>query len=470
VAFNSIQYLAFLALVVALYGLLRKRGQNLLLLGASYVFYGAWDWRFLSLLWISTVTDFFVGRAMGSTPERRRRRWLLAVSVLVNLGMLAAFKYFDFFTDSAAALLEAAGFEADWPTLNVVLPVGISFYTFQTMSYTIDVYRRKIDPTTDALAFAVFVAFFPQLVAGPIERARRLLPQFSVCRSVARGGDLWSAFHLIGLGLFKKVVIADAVAPHVSEAFAAADTAGWVTLLVGVVGFSLQIYADFSGYSHIARGSARLLGIELMVNFNQPYLSRNVSQFWRSWHISLSTWLRDYLYIPLGGNRRSGLLTYRNLMATMLLGGLWHGAAWTFVAWGALHGAYLALHRRLRRRTAGTETGLPGLRSLPAVAATFIGVSLTWIFFRAATFTAAWSYLTGLLSLRPGAISRTAVGIVVPALLVTIIIDVAQRRAGSHEAIMRWPAAARGIAYAAAITAFVTFSGDVPIPFIYFQF
>lgn len=469
-AFNSVQYMLFLGIIVAVYGMLRRRGQNVLLLVASYLFYGAWDWRFLSLLWISTATDYLVGRGMGRSSDAHRRKRLLAISMLVNLGMLGAFKYFNFFVESATGLLGAVGLEADWPTLHVILPVGISFYTFQTMSYTIDIYRRRIEPTADLLSFAVFVAFFPQLVAGPIERARRLLPQFTVRRKVARGDDLWTALHLIGLGLFKKVVIADAVAPYVNEAFDAAGTAGWITLLVGIVGFSLQIYGDFSGYSHIARGSARLLGIELMVNFNQPYLSRNISHFWRTWHISLSTWLRDYLYIPLGGNRGTEAAIYRNLMITMLLGGLWHGAAWTFVTWGALHGGYLAVHRRFRSRTSGSETDMPSLRSLPAVFVTFAGVSLTWIFFRAATFTEAWDYLGGLLTLRPGEVSRTAVWIVVPALLVTVIIDIAQRRAGVHEAIIQWPAAVRGLAYAAALMAFVVFSGDAPVPFIYFQF
>ncbi len=469
-AFNSVQYIVFLAAVVGVYGLLRRRGQNVLLLLASYVFYGAWDWRFLSLLWISTVTDYSVGRAMGGTEDERRRRRLLIISMAVNLGMLGVFKYFNFFADSAAALLDSAGLGADWPTLNVVLPVGISFYTFQTMSYTIDVYRRRIEPTNDPLAFAVFVAFFPQLVAGPIERASRLVPQFEARRSVAKGDDLGSALHLIALGLFKKVVIADAVAPHVDDAFGAAATAGWVTLLVGVIGFSLQIYGDFSGYSHIARGSARLLGIDLMVNFNQPYLSRNITHFWRSWHISLSTWLRDYLYVPLGGNRGSNLATYRNLMLTMLLGGLWHGAAWTFVVWGALHGIYLAVHRRLRSKTGGGELETPRLRDVPMVLATFVGVSLTWIFFRAATFTKAWAYLTGIVTLRPGEVARTAVWIVLPALAVSILIDVAQRRAARHEALMSWPVPVRGLAYAAALVAFIVFSGDAPVPFLYFQF
>jgi alginate O-acetyltransferase complex protein AlgI len=470
VAFNSVQYLVFLALVISAYPLLRKRGQNVLLLIASYVFYGAWDWRFLSLLWISTATDYFVGRGMGRHDDERDRRRLLLISIVVNLGMLGVFKYFNFFADSATTLLESVGLGADWPTLNVVLPVGISFYTFQTMSYTIDVYRRRIEPSEDPLAFAVFVAFFPQLVAGPIERARHLLPQFSVRRRIARGDDLATALHLIGLGLFKKVVIADAVAPHVDKAFAGADSAGWITLVVGVVGFALQIYGDFSGYSHIARGSARLLGIDLMVNFNQPYLSRNITHFWRTWHISLSTWLRDYLYIPLGGNRGSKWATYRNLMLTMLLGGLWHGAAWTFVAWGALHGAFLALHRRFRSSTAGTELDMPRLRDVPAVIATFAAVTLTWAFFRAATFSEAWSYLSGIVSLRPGAVERTAVWIVIPAFVVAVVIDLAQRRARRHEAIMSWPRLVRGFAYGTAAIAFIVFSGSAPVPFLYFQF
>ncbi len=469
-AFNSIQYLVFLALVVGIYPLLRRRGQNILLLVASYVFYGAWDWRFLSLLWISTGTDFYVGRAMGHHEDARSRKRLLLVSMVVNLGILGVFKYYDFFTNSAAALLQAVGLGADWPTLHVLLPVGISFYTFQTMSYTIDVYRRRIEPSEDPLAFAVFVAFFPQLVAGPIERARHLLPQFSVRRRIARGDDLATALHLIGLGLFKKVVIADAVAPHVDKAFAGADSAGWITLVVGVVGFALQIYGDFSGYSHIARGSARLLGIDLMVNFNQPYLSRNITHFWRTWHISLSTWLRDYLYIPLGGNRGSRWATYRNLMLTMLLGGLWHGAAWTFVAWGALHGGLLALHRRFRSSTAGTELDMPRMRDLPAVLATFVAVTLTWVFFRADTFTEAWAYLGGIVSLRPGPVERTAVWIVVPALIVAVAIDLAQRKARRHEALMAWPRLVRGLAYGSAAVAFIVFSGSAPVPFLYFQF
>lgn len=469
-AFNSVQYIVFLAVVVVAYAKLQRRGQNVLVLVASYVFYAAWDWRFLSLLWISTATDFVVGRRMGLASDDRHRRQLLIVSMAVNLGMLAVFKYFNFFAESADALLQGVGVAADWPTLNVVLPVGISFYTFQTMSYTLDVYWRKIEPTEDLLAFAVFVSFFPQLVAGPIERARRLLPQFEARRHLAKGEDLWSALHLIGLGLFKKVVIADAVAPHVNDAFAGAETAGWITLLVGIIGFSLQIYGDFSGYSHIARGSARLLGVDLMINFNQPYLSRNISHFWRTWHISLSTWLRDYLYIPLGGNRGSAAATYRNMMITMLLGGLWHGAAWSFVMWGALHGVYLALHRRFRSRRRGSELDMPRLRDLPMVLTTFAGVSLTWIFFRAATFTEAWAYVTGIATLRPGPVARTAVWIVLPALAISLLIDAAQRVSSRHEVIGSWPVVIRGFAYAAALVAFVVFSGDAPVPFLYFQF
>ena len=301
-AFNSVQYALLLLVVVVVYRRLSRRGQNVLLLLASYLFYGFWDWRFLGLLWISTVTDYLVGRRMGNEDSAERRKQLLWVSMAVNLGILGFFKYFGFFTQSFAELAESVGWQVDAPTLSIVLPVGISFYTFQTMSYTIDVYRREMEPTDDWLSFAVFVAYFPQLVAGPIERARRLLPQFEKERAPVGREQLASGLTLILIGLFKKVVIADALAPAVQTAFENAGTAGWLELMVGIYAFSLQIYGDFSGYSSIARGSSRLLGIELMVNFNQPYLSRNITAFWRTWHISLSTWLRDYLYIPLGGN------------------------------------------------------------------------------------------------------------------------------------------------------------------------
>ena len=304
--FNSVQYFVLLAGVCALYWGLRERlrARILVVLAASYLFYGAWDWRFTSLLALSSVVDYTVALGIVATDDVRRRRRLLLVSLVVNLGVLGFFEYFGFFVESAATLLETVGLRANLPVLRVVLPVGISFYTFQTMAYTIDVYQRRVHAIRDFPVFATYVAFFPQLVAGPIERAGRLLPQLHDLPRQLAPTDVTTGLALIGLGLFKKVVIADALAPVVDEVYASPNAAGWAAALIATYAFALQIYADFSGYSDIARGSARLLGIRLVRNFEQPYLSRNITEFWRTWHISLSQWLRDYLYIPLGGNRR----------------------------------------------------------------------------------------------------------------------------------------------------------------------
>ncbi|MDH3427579.1 MAG: MBOAT family protein [Gemmatimonadota bacterium] len=354
--FNSVVFVAFFAVVYGLYlGLQRKTSlQNALLLAASYVFYGYWDWRFLSLILVSTGTDYAIGLALGrkeeSAPEgERRRKLLVTASVVVNLGILGFFKYFNFFADSLVDVLHALGMGADPITLRVVLPIGISFYTFQTLSYTIDIYRRTLTPTRNFLNFAVFVAFFPQLVAGPIERARNLLPQIEAPRRITTS-MVDSGLFLILWGYFKKVVIADTAGLIADQVFNNYTDYNGLAVIVGVLAFSVQIYGDFSGYSDIARGLARLMGIELMVNFKLPYFALNPSDFWRRWHISLSSWLRDYLYIPLGGNRRGATRTYLALSITMLLGGLWHGAAWNFVIWGAFHGLILILYRRFERR------------------------------------------------------------------------------------------------------------------------
>jgi D-alanyl-lipoteichoic acid acyltransferase DltB (MBOAT superfamily) len=310
------------------------------------------------------------------------------------------------------------------------------------------------------------VAFFPQLVAGPIGRAQLQLPQFQRERVPPRTEQLRSAAFLILLGLFKKVAIADAVAPYVNDAFSGG--AGWVTLLVGVYAFALQIYGDFSGYSDIARGSSRLLGIELPLNFEQPYLSQNITEFWQRWHISLSNWLRDYLYIPLGGNRGSELRTYRNLMLTMLLGGLWHGAAWTFVVWGAIHGSLLVGHRWWRSRH---PVGSPSLAvRLAATVATFNVVCGAWIFFRSPTLTDALRYLKGLLTFKPGPVDVDGIVVLLVAGAISFGIDFTQRRAREHEVLLRWPAPLRGVAYGAFALAILIFSGSAPVPFIYFQF
>ncbi len=467
--FNSLQYAIFVPVVLAAYWSLRHRGQNALLLVASYLFYSAWDYRFCGLMVLSTMVDYAVGRLLAVTGDERRRKLVFAISLAVNLGVLGFFKYFDFFVDSAAELLGAFGFNPDPPTLEILLPVGISFYTFHGISYTFDVYRREIEPARDLLSFAVFVAFFPQLVAGPIGRAHLQLPQFEHPRTPPAAGQVRSGLFLILLGLFKKVAIADALAPYVNQIFSGADARGSVDLVVGAYAFALQIYGDFSGYSDIARGSARLLGIELPVNFTQPYLSRKITEFWRTWHISLSSWLRDYLYVPLGGNRGSRPRVYRNLMITMLIGGLWHGAAWTFVIWGALHGFLLAAERARgvhSPRCPGPVTRGDAVR----IFATFNLVCLAWVFFRAETLDQALSYLAGIVSLRSGGIDGSALLLVLLAGLAVLVLDVVQRNRNDDTAPLRWPAPARGALYGGLTTAVVLFSGEQPVPFIYFQF
>jgi len=332
----------FIILLTALSTTNSDGKKKLFLLLASYLFYMWWNPAFILLIIFSTVLDYVVGHLLSGEQGQKRRKLYLILSLTGNLGMLGIFKYFNFFQDNLFLFLRCFGYTPSWTALNIILPVGISFYTFQTMSYTIDVYRRAMEPTKSALDFSLFVAFFPQLVAGPIVRASDFLPQLKKPTSLYFGTD---AFFLILRGLIKKVIIADNLSGFVDPIFAAPDTWPGAVLLLATISFSIQIYCDFSGYSDMAIGIARTLGYELPLNFNKPYFARNPSDFWKRWHISLSTWLRDYLYISLGGNRSGAWKTYRNLMLTMLLGGLWHGASWNFVLWGAMHGCALILHR-----------------------------------------------------------------------------------------------------------------------------
>ena len=375
-------FFAFFGLVFCLYWALsgytvRKR----LLLVASYVFYGAWDYRFLSLILASTVVDYFVGLGLTRIEDERRRRALLALSITSNLGILGVFKYAGFFVDSFYDLLSLFGLGSGAFSLHIVLPVGISFFTFQTMSYTIDIYRRRMEPTRDFLDFAFFVSFFPQLVAGPIVRAMEFFPQMEG-RKWFTHVDVRAALSLFLVGFIKKACIADNLAVPVDAVFAAPEQFGVASIWIAVLCYAVQIYCDFSGYTDMAIAVAALLGYKLPVNFYWPYFAVNVQDFWRRWHMTLSTWLRDYLYISLGGNRGTRWFTYRNIMITMLLGGLWHGAAWTFVVWGALHGLALVLHRDLAPRLAK----FPGFGGrMVSVVATFyflsdgFGVAVTFL-------------------------------------------------------------------------------------------
>ena len=442
--FNSLQYIAFFAVVFLVYWRLRRRGQNLLLLAASYIFYGSFDWRFLGLLVVSTLTDFGVGLLLGRTDDQRRRGAIFACSLVVNLGILGFFKYFDFFTAEGTRFLGHLGLHLAPPVIRILLPVGISFYTFHGISYAFDVYRRTIEPTRDLVAYAVFVAFFPQLVAGPIGRAEWQLPQFQRDRLFPDSPRRREAVLLIVLGLFKKVVIADSLASFIDTAFRSPGTQGSLTLLMGV---------------------------RLPENFNWPYIARSITEFWRRWHISLSNWLRDYLYVPLGGNRGSSLATYRNLLLTMLIGGLWHGAALTFIVWGGLNGAYLAVERRLtRRRTEDPHRPWRWRSDLPRTLVTFHLTCLAWVFFRAPGVGDAFHYLSDLAHLRGGDIDRNFVLALAMASVATVAIDLLQRRADDHAVIANWSEMGRGLAFGVMLVAIVLFSGGTPVPFIYFRF
>ena len=403
--FNSIEFAIFLPIVFGLYWFVVGKSirlQNLLLLFASYFFYGWWDWRFLSLIIFSSTLDYLIGIKLGKEKKEKKRKILLFVSICVNLGFLGFFKYFNFFSESFADAFTLLGIEFEAVRLNVVLPVGISFYTFQTLSYSIDIYRRKLEPSKDIIAFFSFVSFFPQLVAGPIERATNLLPQFFKKRQF----DYYQAvdgMRQILWGLFKKIVIADNCAVYVDNIFSNYETQPGSTLLLGGVYFAFQIYGDFSGYSDIAIGTARLFGFNLMQNFAFPYFSRDMAEFWRRWHISLSTWFRDYLYIPLGGSRGGTSMKIRNTFAIFLVSGFWHGANWTFIIWGFLNACYflpLMLTNQNRNNLNVVAEGrwFPSPKEIFQVAITFFLTVIAWVFFRAENLGQAIAYLSILFS------------------------------------------------------------------------
>jgi alginate O-acetyltransferase complex protein AlgI len=397
--FNSADYALFLPLVLLVYVLLRRAGlraQNAWILIASYVFYGWWDWRFLGLLFGTTLNDYLVGLGLEKTAEPRHRRALILLSIGVNLGVLGFFKYYNFFVSSFIAAFAHIGVQLSAPTLKVILPVGISFYTFQALTYTIAVYRREMRAVRDPIGFFAYVAFFPQLVAGPIERARHLLPQFFIPR-VLEPEAFASGLRQILWGFFCKLVVADNCATVVNTIFNHPGPRPGSVALVGSILFAFQIYADFSGYSHIALGTARLFGFELMQNFATPYFSQSAPEFWRRWHISLSSWFRDYVYIPLGGNRTSKARQAVNLLITFTLSGLWHGANWTFIVWGVLNGLYVIPRVFIGEPLARPASSPNAWVRVPTIAArillTFALTVLAWVFFRAPTISAAWNVL-----------------------------------------------------------------------------
>ncbi|MFN1836125.1 MBOAT family protein [Balneola sp. MJW-20] len=478
--FNSIDFAVFLPLVFFLYWAIKDRKlQNILLLFASYVFYGWWDWRFLSLIIFSTLVDYSVGIALQKTQNNRSRKGLLLVSILVNLGFLGFFKYYNFFLDNFVAAFTFFGHEISASSLNIILPVGISFYTFQTLSYTIDVYRGKLNSSQNFIAFASFVSFFPQLVAGPIERATHLLPQFTKDRlfdyHFATDGlrqILW--------GLFKKVVIADNCARFANMIFNNHTEYSSAMLILGALFFTFQIYGDFSGYSDIAIGTARLFGFDLMRNFAFPYFSRDIAEFWRRWHISLSTWFRDYLYIPLGGSRGSNWLKIRNVFIIFIVSGFWHGANWTFIVWGALNALYflpqmLIGNNRNHLDIVAEGSIYPGLKNITKILVTFVLTVFAWIFFRAESLSHAFSYLQGIFthSIFLGTeISLVAQMIPILGLLVFFIMIEWLGRENEYaieKMGLNWPPYLRYAMYYSYIIIIFFFGGSQQ-EFIYFQF
>jgi D-alanyl-lipoteichoic acid acyltransferase DltB (MBOAT superfamily) len=471
--FNSLHFVWFFIAVYALYRALPHRPQNWLLLVSSYYFYAAWDWRFLTLLVGSTIVDYTCGRVLARVRAPGRRRAILAASITFNLGLLGFFKYFNFFADNLHAVFGAFGMRLDFVTLRVLLPIGISFYTFVTMSYVIDVYRRQIEPTRNLLDFAVFVAYFPHLVAGPILRATALLPQIASRRRIT-AAQIRDGAWLIAWGYFQKVFVADNLASLANFVFDPGVHHTGVNVLLGVYAFAFQIYGDFAGYSNIARGTSKLMGIELIENFRFPYFVRSPQAFWHHWHISLSTWLRDYLYIPLGGSRGGAWQTRRNLFLTMALGGLWHGAAWTFVLWGVYQGVMLIAYRSLDRAR-WLHAALLGGHPAARVAGWLVMFHLTcygWLLFRARSAQQIAGLTRSLvLDFAPASVNLDT--LLVPLALYTtplLVVHACEAYFDDTLIVRRLPVGVRYSVYAATFYLTMLFGNFGGAEFIYFQF
>lgn len=470
--FNTVDFAVFLPIVLLLYWSVFKnslRLQNIFIVLVSYFFYACWDWRFLGLIFLSSLVDYTIGLRFNKPLSQQYKKYLLGFSVLFNLGLLFTFKYFNFFIDTFTSVFSFFGTQIQPTSISIILPVGISFYTFQTLSYTIDLYKEKITPTKNIVAFFAFVSFFPQLVAGPIERASRLLPQFAKKRKFEYSKQV-DGLRLILGGLFKKMVIADNCALLANQIFDSYPTQSGSTLFAGAVFFAFQIYGDFSGYSDIAIGSSRLLGFDLMKNFNFPYLSQNMSEFWKRWHISLSSWFRDYVYIPLGGSRVSNGRLVLNIVIVFLVSGLWHGANLTFVFWGGIHALFvipvIVLHKKYKAQRPSAPVAL--WRQLLNIGATFTMVVLAWVFFRAPTITDAFGYIDIIFSsslFTMPMVSRSALLFV----FLYMICEWLQRHRAHVLDVSHVSRPIRYCIYYLVCFAIFYFAGDLQ-PFIYFQF
>ena len=472
--FNTLDFAVFLPLVFFLYWFITYKNlklQNTLIVVSSYVFYAWWDWRFLSLIIFSTIVDYFVGQKLKKEDNNLKRKILLWLSIIINLSFLGFFKYYNFFLENFINAFSLFGTQINIRSLNIILPVGISFYTFQTLSYTVDIFRKKLEPTGDFIAFSAFVCFFPQLVAGPIERATNLLPQFYNKRTFKYKQGV-QGLRLILWGMFKKVVIADSLAPMVNDVFENSNIYSGGTLWLGAIYFSIQIYCDFSGYSDIAIGTSKLFGFELNSNFKFPYFSRNIGEFWRRWHISLSTWFRDYLYIPLGGSKKGSLISLRNVFVIFLVSGFWHGANWTFIVWGLYH-AILFIpsfvfksNRKYNGDVVAVNKQLPYSRDLILMLINFLLVTIGWVFFRSENLSSAFIYLERMfLNLSLPNDKLQGVGYV----LVFVIIDWFLRKDERLSEISKYPVI-RYLFYLFLSFHVIKYFGLVQDKFIYFNF
>ena len=475
--FNSIDFAIFLPIIFALYWLINARNlklQNVLILVSSYFFYGWWDWKFLSLILFSTIIDYSIGLGLAKEENPIKRKVLLWSSILVNLGFLGFFKYYNFFLENFIAAFSFLGMELSPNSLKIILPVGISFYTFQTLSYSIDVYKRRLEPTKDFVAFAAFVSFFPQLVAGPIERASNLLPQFSKKRTLS-SLQISDALRQILWGFFKKIVIADTCGIIVDAIFLNPESHNSSTLILAAIFFAFQIYGDFSGYSDIAIGTAKLFGFQLMTNFKVPYFSRNIAEFWRRWHISLSSWFQDYLYIPIGGSRGTKAKTIRNIFIIFLVSGFWHGANWTFLFWGGIN-AFLFLPILLvgkNRKYLGTvaeERLLPSLKEVYQMLLTFGFTTIAWIFFRANSITEGFNYINLIYKKGFEFPAFKGQAVIVPLIGVLIIIEWINRTKSHQLDIERFSPFIRHSLYIFLLGLIFFFGQYNKASFIYFQF
>lgn len=471
--FNSFTYLSFILIVIPLYYLLPWRIKNVFLLVCSYLFYAYWDWRFCSLLALTTLTVYICGKYIFTSKDLKRKKLFLYISLFINLGVLVLFKYYNFFVDSLSGVYSLFGGNLDWLHLNLILPIGISFYIFQALTYVIDIYRGEAEPSDSVIDVALFVSFFPQLLAGPIERAKNILPQLKNARkfdpSLFKEG-----FVLITLGMFKKVIIGDTAGKVVNQIFAEPSYYASIELIMGIVLFTIQIYADFSGYTNIARGTAKMLGINIMENFEQPYFSQSITEFWRRWHISLSTFIRDYLYTPLAISTRNWgtFSVIFSLLLTFVLVGLWHGAGWTFIVFGALHGAalvYEALSRKFRKRL--NQKFNQSIYNKLCVLLVLCYVTFALIFFRASSVNDAFFIMSRIFSWQDSDFILRVLLIIAAYIIITFSLDLLEIKYKTHAFLMKIePAYMFGTSFAMWVVVVSYILQSTPMPFVYFQF